>query len=87
MVVCVPSGATEAEIRTINDSCVQSGARELYLIYEPMAAALGITNYLQFCLQNYDKKSTSASADGEKFIFLQILVSFFIIFVNAFTSV
>ena len=42
MVVCVPSGATEAEIRTINDSCIQSGARELYLIYEPMAAALGM---------------------------------------------
>ena len=42
MVVCVPSGATDAEIRTINDSCVQSGARELHLIYEPMAAALGM---------------------------------------------
>lgn len=42
MVVCVPSGATDAEIRTINDSCVQSGARELHLIYEPIAAALGM---------------------------------------------
>ena len=42
MVVCVPSGATPAEIRTINDSCMQAGARELYLIYEPMAAALGM---------------------------------------------
>ena len=42
MVVCVPSGATDAEIRTINDSCIQSGARELHLIYEPMAAALGM---------------------------------------------
>ncbi|MBR1808199.1 MAG: rod shape-determining protein [Paludibacteraceae bacterium] len=42
MVVCVPSGATDAEIRIINDSCTQAGARELYLIYEPMAAALGM---------------------------------------------
>lgn len=42
MVVCVPSGATDAEIRTINDSCMQAGARELHLIYEPMAAAIGM---------------------------------------------
>ncbi len=42
MVVCVPSGATPAEIHIINDSCLQSGAHELYLIYEPMAAALGM---------------------------------------------
>ena len=42
MVVCVPSGATDAEMRIINDSCVHAGAKELYLIYEPMAAALGM---------------------------------------------
>ena len=42
MVVCVPSGATDAEIRTINDSCMHAGARDLHLIYEPMAAALGM---------------------------------------------
>ena len=42
MVVCVPSGATDAEILIINNSCLQAGARELYLIYEPMAAALGM---------------------------------------------
>ena len=42
MVVCVPSGATDAEMRIINDSCVHAGAKELYLIYEPQAAALGM---------------------------------------------
>ena len=42
MVVCVPSGATDAEMRIINDSCVHAGAKDLYLIYEPMAAALGM---------------------------------------------
>lgn len=42
MVVCVPSGSTDAEIHTIQDSCLKAGARELYLIYEPMAAALGM---------------------------------------------
>lgn len=42
MVVCVPSGSTDADIHTIKDSCERAGARDLYLIYEPMAAALGI---------------------------------------------
>lgn len=42
MVVCVPSGSTDAEIRTVIDSCQRAGARELYLIYEPMAAAVGM---------------------------------------------
>ena len=42
MVVCVPSGATDAEMRIINDSCVHAGAKDLYLIYEPQAAALGM---------------------------------------------
>ncbi len=42
MVVCVPSGATDAERRIINDSCMHAGAHDLYLIYEPMAAALGM---------------------------------------------
>jgi len=42
MVVCVPSGATDAEMRIINDSCMHAGAQDLYLIYEPMAAALGM---------------------------------------------
>lgn len=42
MVVCVPSGSTDAEIHTIQDSCEKAGARELFLIYEPMAAALGM---------------------------------------------
>ena len=42
MVVAIPSGSTDAEIRTVRDSCEHAGARELHLIYEPMAAALGM---------------------------------------------
>lgn len=42
MVVCIPSGSTEVEIRAVKDSSEQAGGREVYLIYEPMAAALGI---------------------------------------------
>lgn len=42
MVVCIPSGSTEVEIRAVRDSSERSGGRDVYMIYEPMAAALGI---------------------------------------------
>lgn len=42
MVIGVPSGSTEVELRAVRDSAERSGAREVYLIYEPMAAAIGI---------------------------------------------
>lgn len=42
MVVGIPSGSTEVEIRAVRDSSEHAGARDVYLIYEPMAAALGI---------------------------------------------
>lgn len=42
MVVGIPSGSTEVEIRAVRDSSEHAGGREVYLIYEPMAAALGI---------------------------------------------
>ena len=42
MVIGIPSGSTEVEIRAVRDSAEHAGGREVYLIYEPMAAALGI---------------------------------------------
>ncbi len=42
MVVGIPSGSTQVEIRAVRDSCEHAGGRDVYLIYEPMAAALGI---------------------------------------------
>lgn len=42
MVVCIPSGSTEVEIRAVKDSSEHAGGRDVYMIYEPMAAALGI---------------------------------------------
>jgi len=42
MVVCIPSGSTEVEIRAVRDSSEHAGGREVYLIYEPMAAAIGM---------------------------------------------
>ncbi|MBQ2170809.1 MAG: rod shape-determining protein [Paludibacteraceae bacterium] len=42
MVVCIPSGSTEVEIRAVRDSSEHAGGRDIYMIYEPMAAAIGI---------------------------------------------
>jgi len=42
MVICIPSGITEVEKRAVFDSADHVDSRETYLIYEPMAAALGI---------------------------------------------
>ncbi|ADL12099.1 rod shape-determining protein [Acetohalobium arabaticum] len=41
IIVCVPSGVTEVEKRAVIDAALQAGAREAYLIEEPMAAAIG----------------------------------------------
>ncbi|HPC98650.1 MAG TPA: rod shape-determining protein [Bacteroidales bacterium] len=42
MVVSIPSGSTEVEIRAVRDSSEHAGGRDVYMIYEPMAAAIGI---------------------------------------------
>jgi rod shape-determining protein MreB and related proteins len=42
MVICIPSGITEVEKRAVFDSADKVDSKETYLIYEPMAAALGI---------------------------------------------
>jgi len=41
VLICVPCGATQVERRAIKESAVGAGARDVYLIEEPMAAALG----------------------------------------------
>lgn len=41
MIVCVPSGVTEVERRAVTDAAIQAGARKIYLIEEPIAAAIG----------------------------------------------
>ncbi len=41
IVVCVPSGVTGVEKRAVEEACLVAGAREAYLIEEPMAAAIG----------------------------------------------
>lgn len=42
MVICIPSGITEVEKRAVKDSAEHAGAKEVYLIHEPMAAVIGI---------------------------------------------
>ncbi len=42
IVVCIPSGSTEVEVRAVRDSSEHAGGRDVYMIFEPMAAAVGI---------------------------------------------
>ena len=42
MVICIPSGITEVEKRAVRDSAEHAHGKEVYLIHEPMAAAIGI---------------------------------------------
>ncbi|MFO7863422.1 MAG: rod shape-determining protein [Salinivirgaceae bacterium] len=42
IVICIPSGSTEVEMRAVRDSSEHAGGREVFMIYEPMAAMLGI---------------------------------------------
>ncbi len=42
LIVAIPSGITEVEKRAVRDSAIRAGAREIFLIEEPMAAAIGV---------------------------------------------
>jgi rod shape-determining protein MreB len=42
MVICIPSGITDVEKRAVKDSAEHAGGKDVYLIHEPMAAAIGI---------------------------------------------
>lgn len=42
IIVCIPSGITDVEKRAVRDSAAHTGAKEVYMIYEPIAAAIGI---------------------------------------------
>lgn len=41
VIICIPSGVTEVEKRAVEEAGIQAGAKEVYMVYEPMAAAIG----------------------------------------------
>lgn len=41
LVICIPSGVTEVEKRAVEEAGIQAGAKDVYMVYEPMAAAIG----------------------------------------------
>ena len=41
VIICIPSGVTEVEKRAVDEAGMQAGAKEVYMIYEPMSAAIG----------------------------------------------
>jgi len=41
VIICIPSGVTEVEKRAVEEAGMQAGAKEVYMVYEPMAAAIG----------------------------------------------
>ena len=47
MVICIPSGITDVEERAVRESAEQAGAKEIRLIHEPMAAAIGGIDVLE----------------------------------------
>ena len=56
MVVCIPPGSTEVEIRAVRDSSEHAGGRDVYMIYEPMAAALGIGLDVEAARRQHDSR-------------------------------
>ena len=52
MVICIPSGITDVEKRAVRDSAEHTGAREVYMLPEPLAAAIGIGIDIEIGIEN-----------------------------------
>ena len=57
MMICIPSSITEVEKRAVRDSAEQAGAKEVYLLHEPMAAALGIGIDVEEGIRIHEKRN------------------------------
>ena len=65
--VCVPSGATEVEIKAVQDAAFQAGAREVFIVEEPVAAAIGAGIDISKPCGNMIVESTSIKVAGDDF--------------------
>ena len=64
IVICVPSGITEVEERAVIDAGIQAGARRVYLIEEPVAAAIGAGILAEYALACLDRAWTPPGWPG-----------------------
>ena len=60
VIICVPSGITEVEERAVIDAGIQAGARKVYLIEEPVAAAIGAGILAEYALACLDRGMDAA---------------------------
>ena len=64
VIICMPSGVTEVERKAVEDATFNAGAREVYLVEEPLAAAIGagidITKPMYTCLRSIEMDSNES---------------------------
>ena len=63
IIICVPCGSTQVERRAIRESAIGAGASRVYLIEEPMAAAIGAVGYFGFA-GSPSNRSGNSTAPG-----------------------
>ena len=60
IIISVPSGITQVEKRAVRETAESAGAREVYLIEEPMAAAIGTAGFMEYYVQRHGDKALFA---------------------------